>query len=552
MNKLKTILLFAAFALCTLCIQIFTAKAEAAIIMVDDLSAAGSPTTCSLSDAVNAANANTPTNGCLAGEPEPTIDVIQLSEGTYENTVLPDIAESVSVIGTGSGTANYTANLSGITFSFMPNSLDGTGKHYSVRLVSNSAVQSRFSGITNGTLIIEQGDYSGISTTVEDTAVLQTTIYDSFVRAVSNDGISINHTSTATQSSTRIDSTEIDGSTSFMAGIGHDSLGLDTVTVNDTSIRGTQYGIVNHECPSSVTTLYIANSRIGDGGMEVGLHNVCGHAVITNTTFSGITGTAIAAKTNHSSNPSTVEKSQIDITNSTFYDITPSIAPLYFVTSSSPSAKAGVITVYTDPLSNPSSGSTLRLRHTTFAENTLGLEASVSFNNSAEFAELTIQNNAFEGKAVQGNYVAQAQPTVSGNIATLSSASGIRQVQTLGLGTPSDNGGLRPIGITGRLGNVLTLRPKYPSPLIDGASSIGVVSDQRGETRALLGAYDVGAVETTLAEYTADGGVWGTSITQLYNTGRAALGTSIAAGCIAAIAYFVRRYHSMKQYALLR
>lgn len=296
MNKLKTTLLFAAFALCTLCIQIFTAKAEAAIIMVDDLSAAGSPTTCSLSDAVNAANANTPTNGCLAGEPEPTIDVIQLSEGTYENTVLPDIAESVSVIGTGSGTANYTANLSGITFSFMPNSLDGTGKHYSVRLVSNSAVQSRFSGITNGTLIIEQGDYSGISTTVEDTAVLQTTIYDSFVRAVSNDGISINHTSTATQSSTRIDSTEIDGSTSFMAGIGHDSLGLDTVTVNDTSIRGTQYGIVNHECPSSVTTLYIANSRIGDGGMEVGLHNVCGHAVITNTTFSGITGTAIAAK----------------------------------------------------------------------------------------------------------------------------------------------------------------------------------------------------------------------------------------------------------------
>lgn len=57
-----------------------------------------------------------------------------------------------------------------------------------------------------------------------------------------------------------------------------------------------------------------------------------------------------------------------------------------------------------------------------------------------------------------------------------------------------------------RVFRVLTMRPLAGSPLIDGAVSVGLDRDQRNTSRSLMGSYDVGAVEVTLAEYTADGG----------------------------------------------
>lgn len=168
--------------------------------------------------------------------------------------------------------------------------------------------------------------------------------------------------------------------------------------------------------------------------------------------------------------------------------------------------------------------------HNTFADNTFTTPGSgiVGFQNGTVLRNLRIQNNAIQGKAFSGNFSASGTVNVSGNLITEpyagpgAFASGFVTIADFLLGPLQDNGGAG-VGVDQAGGRVLTMRPLAGSLLIDAASFAGLAEDERGVTRSLMNRYDVGAVEVSIAEFTADGGVYVPLTGRLSETGSGAL-----------------------------
>ncbi len=76
--------ILAAVAVSVFGVAILSPSASAATIPVDDVTAVGSPVTCNLQSAIESANTNTAVNGCVAGDPMPAVDTIELGNGAYQ------------------------------------------------------------------------------------------------------------------------------------------------------------------------------------------------------------------------------------------------------------------------------------------------------------------------------------------------------------------------------------------------------------------------------------------------------------------------------------
>ncbi len=283
------------------------------------------------------------------------------------------------------------------------------------------------------------------------------------------------------------------------------------VDFENSSVTNVPVGLSNVEClldsALSAGSLYVTNSMIG-GNMKIGLNLGCGHARVQDSTFNDIDGSAVVAHTNSTNVATTRFNSRFESYNTTYVNIRPDDSYYSDFAYVMPAVNLNaVILIETDNSGTTATGSRIDITHNTFANNTLGSYPNIRFNSAASLAVFALRNNAFEGTAINGSYSATAN-TVSNNLTTATARSGIAHVEDLVLGALADNGGAAEIGVNGAGGNVLTMLPLAASPLIDGAPYAGQNSDERGVTRSLMGAYDVGAVEITEAEYEALGDVW--------------------------------------------
>ena len=352
------------------------------------------------------------------------------------------------------------------------------------------------------------------------------TIQDTRVETSSpiNIGIIVDDHQASTQqadNSTLVERSNIQGQGgSYTTGIRYyNPRGITNFTLRDSIVTGYSIGISVNECSvrqSSGSTTYVENSMIGGGGMNVGAAILCGHYISIDTTYHDIVGSAVTAHTNTSIHSSSERgASRLESYNSTYTRITPG-GTYDFSSLANQSAGSlgiaqltGVVTIYTttSPGAVTATGSELIYVHNTFANNTLGTGSVLAFDGAADLATMRWRNNAMEGSPRTGSYTATAD-TVSDNLTTGVAQTGIAHVSGFVLGALADNGGVRPLGVNGTNGHVLTMRPLATSPLIDGAPSADLTLDQRHGPRSVLGAYDVGAVEVSIAEYLAGGGVW--------------------------------------------
>lgn len=444
---------------------ISTAPVSAATIVVNDQTAAGSATTCSLSDALAAAETNTAVNGCTAGDAYPTMDVISLGSGTYAMVGSAFILETVAVTGTSVTSTTIDTTLG--RMEIWPIHTSTQTHAYSFGNFSQTAtLRLTTAGDSISVLSLHDVAIGGVNVSQSNTAHATTTVVNS---QIGTDGVSVNNQS-SNPGDTTISSSRIAGNGSSSLGISYSNPNAAALfTLQNSVITGFLTGVINNECSAGGNdSLHVTNSMIGGAGMRVGIADDCGHLVIRDSTFHNISGSALIAHTNHTDGI-THFSSRVDATNTTFTAITPDgstygtpAIPLW------PCALSGVITICTEQANPTATGSSLRLQHTTVAGNTLGAFAAIHFEGTANLCELTLQNNALEGTPVSGSYSAAPQ-TIADNLTTGSAQPGMANRTSFVLGALQDNGGTAPIGILGADGHVLTLRPLYGSPLINGA-----------------------------------------------------------------------------------
>lgn len=587
---------------------LFVGHAQAATIAVTTTAMTSSPTECNLVDAVKAANTNIAVNACAAGDPLPATDNISLPAGTYntaliDNMTLPDallISESVHLTGADKAQTvlAFASNGTGAQLSYAPNTStqnnfaisnltlsgpavgqlsayfdlhmsDTTGSAISIDNVvcTNFDIYAISYGSSVNSLAITDAVFRSTAITVyqSDASTISTSLSDVDTKDINTSGSQVTFSSISRSThngDVTIKNSEFDGTDNFdpaSMAIYNDNTGTSSkLNIINSRITGYGIGIGNYECTNlqNLYSVYLTNSSIG-GTMNIGVDNQCGHLVIHNSTFHDIHGTAIIVRTNTINgnyvNGYTQHDSQVESYSSTYTRITAD-------SQDTGTPLTGLLVLYAEqgsghPEQTLETTSSLTLKHNTFAGNTLGATgAIVTVTDGTVLKDLILQNNAMEGLPLSGVFSVTNAPIVSGNMTTSSDysgsyAAGFIVVPEFKLGQLGDNGGSDAIGVHGRLGNIQTMRPLYGSPLINGASSsAGLTTDQRNQPRFVLGAYDVGAVETTLAEYTADGGVWSSSgglAAELVKTGaRLTPYTLIAAGIIviASLIYSSKRH----------
>ncbi len=531
-------------------------KASAATITVDDMTAAGSLTTCNLRSAIQSSNTNTAVNGCVAGDPMPAVDTIQLGSGTYqlsgdsntyiaESTHLVGISSSATTIDTSAMTfsdlcarllsinnttyelvmsdfhiTNTNPDYDGIRLEIGDNASVNTHIHHVTSDGTYSLSGSTLPGSSNNNVLLDHVHFDGVSIrrfqgNVGVSGSIPVTVEDSYI---GNKGLQVfNSVLSDVDNTTTIRRSQIqgDGSTGLV-GVGYYNMTpLTRLDIEDSIVSGYKVGVsVSEYCSGSSGggSAYVTNSMVGGGGMKVGVLVFCGHYVSQQTTYHDITGSAVLGFTNTYSTL-TPERGNVHIEsyNSTYTSVTtggtfsPSELNMFL---GEPVSLDHVVTLHTniDPGVTTASGSKLSFIHNTFAGNTLGTGSVLGFNNPASLTSTVWRNNAMEGSPKVGNYTAPTN-TVSDNLTTGTAQAGIAHVDGFVLGALADNGGVRPIGVDGANGHVLTLRPLWTSPLIDGAPDASLQNDQRNQTRAQLRTqrYDVGAVEVTRGEVLGDG-----------------------------------------------
>ncbi len=557
-------LIASCFAVCC-----FGASAHAATIAVTTTNTTGTASDCTFTDAIAAANSNAVVNACQPGDPEPTLDTIQLPAGTFTSDPSGSYTfyESVDVRGAGLD----STVLNGFSFytDWGGTAVNRVEFHNQTIATSDLNIYSPLANFTLDHVRLD-GVYVYLSSATDGSA-LSTTF--SNIQAINDTTLNLQ------QSSSNPGNIVIDHSTftgSGVAGAGtsaityHNDRANARIDINNSIITGYTTGILNQECSDMVWspfTMYVTDSMIGGANMQTGIVNNCGHLVINRTTFHDIDGAAIMAWANYQAvnqNDSSCmpqSSSRLEVYNSTFsgINVSGSLDTTYPLSGFPFSATLvtpyiGIVTVDsqvnpTCPSGSQTTDTDITLVHNTFANNTFTTPGSgiVGVRDGTVLRNLRIQNNAIEGAAFSGTFTATGTASVSGNLTTQAYAgpgvfaSGFATVADFKLGPLQDNGGAE-LGIDGLSGHILTMRPLAGSLLIDAVDSAGLAEDQRGVARSLMNRYDVGAVEVTIAEFTTDGGVYVPSSGRLAETGTDVLTTYevgivlLLAGCLVPIA----------------
>lgn len=472
---------------------------------------------CSLLDAFEAANTNAVSGGCPAGEAAPTVDTIVLTNGTYDFQAaeLPvNALESVKIKGQSrAGTIltngrlliNQYESLETSDLSLVHFDIDAvwqgtaTGNDYAIHDVS----------LASSELCLRPSISSQMNEVPLDASFTDIT---GTVASGGGDGSTINILSAG---DTHVNNVTMNGAGATFTGndefgdsvrpqaIWHVSRGDDRLYIKDSLIMNYPTVLKNDECfalqPWSV---YMDNVFAKDIS-GTAIRNECGHVVINRSTFANVAGPLIRGEMSGSSYNDGY--TDIEIYSSTFDGVQgDQDCPYVLCFQLRYSGE------------EPKGDNRIRIKQSTFSESNapsiFGYEevplqdSSVLGINDVDFDQVILQNNAF-GSDVDPAFLVATQTTVSGNLSIGQASSGIRNVSTLGLGPLQDNGGTA-TGENGTGGNPLTMLPLASSPLINGANmSAGIESDQRGSARNAMARYDVGAVEVTVAEYVAMGGV---------------------------------------------
>ncbi len=480
---------------------------------------------CSLPDALAAANTNAAVDGCTAGDPATAaVDVVVIPSGTYDvsqmlNPTLVNLTESITIQGSGVG----LTTISGAYISFEPiSSVLMTATVHDLSMAGGSTIQAYTSSSSTmaANLDVHQLGLDGSDIYISQDGAQKLTATLSNIVGTNGSGLGMFNQAATNPGDTIVSNVRLDGGGSMGTAIRHmNSLANDRVYVKDSVITNYDTGILNAECTLGVVAIgsvYVTNSSIGGGNMRIGAENICGHLSVDSTTFQGISGAAILAQTNYMAKDGgfgtwtchiTQESSRIELTNNTFTAIN---------VSSDSTAPAAIISLDSTlspdcPSQSLTTDTTLLMQHNTFAGNTLDAFSDVAVMDGTALKGITMQNNAFEGNAVLGDFSVSGATAGINNVSTEVFAgpallrSAFRQVGTFLLAPLVDNGGTAKIGYNQAGGHVLTFRPQWGSPLIDGASNVGIETDQRGQPRSLLRSYDVGSVEVTRGEVLGDG-----------------------------------------------
>lgn len=528
----------------------FAGSAHAATITVTTTNVTGSASDCTFPDALNAASTNVAVNGCAAGDNEPTVDTINLPAGTItaDSSNTFTLSDSTSIHGAGMS----STTLLGYYF------YSDSGATNLERLEFHDLTLSQgeiyvYSPVANFVLDHVGLDFMYVTImSYSDDMPLAASLTN--IRAVNDANVAVYQSSNnpgnvlIRNAYFNTDSSLTSGNPAITYKNERANARLD---IQNSIITGYTIGILNQECSDMVWSpwsVYVTDSMIGGAGMQTGIINNCGHLVINRTTFHDITGTAIMAWANYLAvNQNTgvcdpQSSSRLEVYNSTFSGITVSgsLDTRYPLTDAPFSTTLvtpyiGIVTVDsqvnpTCPAGSQVTDTDVTLVHNTFADNTFTTPGSgiIGFQNGTVLRNLRVQNNAIQGKAFSGNFSASGTVNVSGNLITEPYAgpgvfaTGFLTIADFLLGPLQDNGGAG-VGVDQVGGRVLTMRPLAGSLLIDAAASAGLVEDERGVMRSLMNRYDVGAVEVTLAEFTADGGVYVPSTGRLSETGSDAL-----------------------------
>jgi hypothetical protein len=549
----------------------FAGSARAATITVTTTNVTGSASDCTFPDALNAASTNVAVNGCAAGDNEPTVDTINLPAGTItaDSSNTFTLSDSTSIHGAGMSSTTllgyYLYSDSGAP------SLERLEFH---NLTLSQGEVYMYNPVANFVL-----DYVGLDfmyvtiMSYSDDMPLAASLTN--IRAVNDATVAV-YQSSNNPGNVLIRNAYFNTDSSLTSGnpaiIYKNERANARFDIQNSVITGYTIGILNQECTDMVWSpwsVYVTDSMIGGAGMQTGIINNCGHLVINRTTFHDITGTAIMAWANYlavNQNTGVCEpqsSSRLEVYNSTFSGITVSgsLDTRYPLTDAPFSTTLvtpyiGIVTVDsqvnpTCPAGSQVTDTDITLVHNTFADNTFTTPGSgiIGFQNGTVLRNLRVQNNAIQGKAFSGNFSANGTVNVSDNLITESYAgpgvfaTGFLTVADFLLGPLQDNGGAG-VGVDQAGGRVLTMRPFAGSPLIDAASSAGLAEDERGASRSLMMRFDVGAVEVTVAEFTADGGVYTPPTGRLAETGSDVYGyftlggmVSVSAGIVLCLRY---------------
>ncbi len=466
----------------------------------------GLPEECSIYDAVVAARSDTSTNGCPAGDANPEGDTILLPSGTFDGFNKPVMSVSgdkIQIIGQG----KTETILKDLTI------LNGGSFFFSLRDVEllRSRVTMTSTGSTSNTLEVAEVKMTGgaISIRQNDTSTTTSLLRD--IEGVKDTVNSINSyinifSHSPNSGNTVVRNVTLAGQGGYTGISYYSPYGTSDLIVENSVISGYGTGIFSNECTEysePVYSLHITNSSIGGGDMLTGVYAACGHVVVNDTIFHDIIGSALLVDTNYMS-PACVTQysSRVEVYNTTFTRISPSItAPGVVYVEAVLDGCTGV--------QSQTSASSLIMRHNTFADNSLASFANIAVTNGAVIDGFVVQNNAFQGRALSGLFTSTSAPVVTHNLTTdtREPEDGFHRVATLLLGALADNGGAALIGANGSGGHVLTMRPLWGSPLIDGAPDVGLTTDQRHQPRAQLrlNSYDIGAVEVSRQEVLGDG-----------------------------------------------
>ncbi len=276
-----------------------TTGAQAATINVDG-------TTCTLADAITAANTDTATGGCTAGAGDDILEITPNSTQTF-TTAPPDITTNVTInannstierssadffiVLSSSGGGSLTLNDATVTGG-QGDDVQNLGGGLSAYDATLNVNNSTITGNTGGAVRFIRGVTSTISNSVIDnnTGISGSTYYTGGV--IANGGSIVIQNSTISNNTS--DSVNAGGGGVYATGYsGALNLSIINTTIsgNTSTIRGGGLGHVYYNNPSTINLTNVtiaANTSSGNGG---GISNDTATITISQSLISGNTGT---------------------------------------------------------------------------------------------------------------------------------------------------------------------------------------------------------------------------------------------------------------------
>ena len=396
----------------------WVAPVQAATITVDTTGDVGTPSTCTLRDAITAANTDTLTNGCAAGDGVDDNIVFGVTGTITLGSALPEITASVNIVGPGPGDLVITGGAFGAVVK-----ITGTGVAISGLTLTGGAS----SGLGGGLYVPSSGEAE-----LTNIAITNNTAHDgggvaSGGNLLLTDCIVSNNTA--------------NGGTYGGGGIynsGTLTLANTTISNNDTNNAGG--GIYQHSAGTSTLTgiTVTNNSSTRGGGLYVDRDVTLADSVVSNNT-AGARGGGVFATGNVNITGSTVSGNSssfmgggidaagdVTITESTVSGNTGGVS-----SGSGGGIYSGGTVALTDSTLSLNvvaefgggiNASTVTLTRSTVSGNSSGTAGGGIYSNSATLDNSTLSGNssAWGGAVYQGgsSTLSATSSTISGNSAT--------------------------------------------------------------------------------------------------------------------------------------